>query len=283
MPDTPADDLAARAFAPAPAAGHWEQFELGLRRDAEGSALAAARAVFAALVPVLDDRHAQRRLHGWFFMRKPPDVRLRLWLPDDGADVVAEVEARLWAPAAARHLRLQRRGRYRPETDRFGGPAAMDLAHAWFHVDSRLWWHLQAPMPAPADSGVRLLPAVLQDLFRRCCGERGHLAAWRELAALVRDAGRTGERRPAATATAAMLAEAPADTRERFALACWQDASRRLAAALPDALQAVAGGRTAAQVAATIGLFACNRHGLSGERSAPLVADMLAALGADDR
>ena len=54
----------------------WVQLNVGLIRHG-GNALPSARTLFARLEPLVERWRREERLRWFFFMRKPPDVRLR--------------------------------------------------------------------------------------------------------------------------------------------------------------------------------------------------------------
>ncbi|MFF4668003.1 thiopeptide-type bacteriocin biosynthesis protein [Streptomyces sp. NPDC001282] len=70
----------------------------------------------------------------WWFLHKPPGIRLRLESPDPGSLRRAMADA----TPPARLPGLRTTGVYEPETYRFGGPAGLDLAHTHCAADSRL-------------------------------------------------------------------------------------------------------------------------------------------------
>ena len=73
-------------FSPPRTDGAWVQLNVGLVRNG-GQALPSARAMFRAICPYLDAWRRDRALHWWFFMRKPPDVRLRMFLAPAGENL----------------------------------------------------------------------------------------------------------------------------------------------------------------------------------------------------
>src|SRR3954447_26584404 len=119
-------DLAALphgSFREAPEDAIWTQVNVTLVRT-NGEALASARALFGALVPVLGEWHARGTLHGWFFMRKPPDVRLR-FCTCDPHECVETIERMLEAAARRGEIGEFFWSDYEPETERFGGVRGM--------------------------------------------------------------------------------------------------------------------------------------------------------------
>ncbi len=278
-----AEDLAnlvAKGFAPVPADAHWQQFDVALLR-VSGDALPSARAMFGALAPLVDRWLTEETLHGWFFMRKPPDVRLRFCLRSQIATAAAEtLEALVHEQMIESHLR----GLYQPEVQRFGGPAAMALAHACFHVDSRLWLHLDAL----DERGLRkvdtdlLMPSVIHHLFRCCCGSGGAMEAWQALAALiVEGTGPIAPRSPSPPiGLEVLMARDGLEPSERLVLQTYAQANERFGRELAGLRSGASIVRQpVARIAASVALFHLNRHGVRGERSGPMAAGVLAALG----
>jgi thiopeptide-type bacteriocin biosynthesis protein len=261
---------------------HWIQLNVGLARRG-GLALPAARAVFDEFAPLVEQWRAARELQWFFFMRKPPDIRLRFRVPTSH-DIRPALDAAI--------ARLQREGRvttffyssYEPETERFGGPDGMRSVHAYFDVDTRAWLHLDAleRQERRRLAPERLLPALVHDLFLRGAAGHDHLlaASWRSLA---NEIATPTVPSPPAMAPAALdeLSAVVGPGDEHECLACFAQANARLA----DELVELAGrdrlARSISDVLAAAALFSFHRHGFSGERSAPLVAAAMAALEID--
>ena len=122
-----------------------------------------------------------------------------------------------------------------------------------------------------------LLPAVFHHLFQCCCGDELALEGWRALALLIGQGG--VEIDPLPPRQPAPLVTLDAAPPEREVLQAYAEANRLFSQGL---LRLACEGSLhppVAQIAATLALFNLNRHGLSGERSAPLTAQVLAALG----
>jgi thiopeptide-type bacteriocin biosynthesis protein len=133
----------------------WSQWNVALSR-ARVPARQSAAELFARLGPVLEALRHQGVLSRFYFMRKTPDVRLRF---EGDAALIDAALGGLW-PQLERDGWIERHfpSVYEPETGRFGGPRAMDLAHSWFDADTRVW--LEWPGAARHYSA-----ALLQDLF----------------------------------------------------------------------------------------------------------------------
>ncbi|MFE2726339.1 methyltransferase, FxLD system [Kitasatospora sp. NPDC059327] len=151
------------------------------------------------LAPVLAFAQDNGDLDGWWYMRKRGlRLRYRAGAPvpvlTHLLDNLAE-EGILsgWATVI-----------YEPETEAFGGPEAMEIAHRLFHADSR---HLLARTaePDPPALGRSETVVVLVSAMLRAAGldwyEQG--AVWAQFAAL-RDAPAPVEHQRAVTLTAAM-------------------------------------------------------------------------------
>lgn len=150
----------------------WLQMNVALERR-DGQALPSARAVFGGLAPLLAQWRRERAVSCWYFMRKPPDLRLRFQGPAPDADVVPALAALL------RRLRRQGFVRrffpsvYEPETFQFGGPEAMRLVHAHFAADSAAWLAMDQLWAAGRASLTpeALTLAVINDLLCRTLGD----------------------------------------------------------------------------------------------------------------
>ena len=269
------------SFAVVPEDADWLQINIALAR-VNGDAIPSARAMFQALEPLLQQWSAEGYLHWWFFMRKPPDVRLRLFLRIDRVDAQTALERVLQRLQDMGRISGYFRGRYQPELTRFGGASAMALAHAYFHVDSVLWRHLDALDIVAQRTVVAedLLPAVFHHLFQCCCGTEQSLEGWRALAALIRQGGAAIE--PLPPRQPVPLASIDAEPSEREVLQTYAEANRLFSQSLLRLPSECSLSAPVAEIAATLALFNLNRHGLSGERSGPLTAQVLAALGSHE-
>lgn len=124
------------------------------------------------LGPLLTKAEESGDIAAWWFIRKREAWRLRV-LPAEGRDAtafLAQLTGTLTERAAVRHAEGVI---YEAETRRFGGPEAMETAHALFHVDSR---HILAHLARQGDDhrrevGVRLATRMMlaagQDLYEQ--------------------------------------------------------------------------------------------------------------------
>ncbi|MBA9003062.1 thiopeptide-type bacteriocin biosynthesis protein [Thermomonospora cellulosilytica] len=118
----------------------------------------------AHLAPRLSALQEARLVVSWWFIRKAPSWRLRvLPAPAASADMKAAVSTILDGLAAEGLIARWRETIYEPESAAFGGPAAMELAHALFHADSRgiLDYALRPTAPSGSTIGRRELSILL--------------------------------------------------------------------------------------------------------------------------
>lgn len=272
---------ATAGFSPPPPEAPWEQVNIGLVRTG-ADALPSARAMFSSLSPSLDLWNRAGSIQGWFFMRKPPDVRLRVCLRSKRSDARATLDRKLHALREQGKIRGHYWSRYLPEQDRFGGAAAMALAHAYFHLDSILWLHLdhlgdRALRKLPAD---RLLPAVLQHMFLCCCGTDKAPEAWRCLAHQIGDLPpfASSDIHLPPVSLEVLSGDDGLHPGERLALRSYVDSNQSLGKALIALPADTRCEHPIPLIAATIALFNLNRHGFPGERSGPMARSVLASL-----
>ncbi len=217
-------------------------------------------------------------MSGFFFMRKPPDLRLRF--RGDGS-FCGILEERFRGLVERGHVHHVRAGTYEPEVARFGGSAAMEAAHTFFDCDSEAWMHLDRLRLAgqSALSADELCAAVAEDLVARLFDAPAERRALFERHARHLAAGNVG---PAGSDPAPLLTLgaliARANEWERPLLERYADANRRLAEALRELERGDAltcGLRAAGQ---GVLAFHFHRHGLDGAAQARLIQRALAAL-----
>jgi thiopeptide-type bacteriocin biosynthesis protein len=144
-------------------------------------------ALFSRLAPAVRVLEREKRIRWFFFMRKAPGLRLRFALDRQRRAATARITELLDSLESSRVLRTWTRGSYEPETYKFGGPDAMELAHAHFHADAAAWWRWERLQRAKATRiGPQVLSiAVLNDLFTRALdGPEEVWDVWCEVAAL---------------------------------------------------------------------------------------------------
>jgi len=277
-------ELPVLSFRPPPSGAHWLQVNVALAR-VDGDAVPSARVMFGELAPMLEQWRLAGRLHWWFFMRKPPDVRLRLFLPTEAGDATGILDDALHSLQNSGRIGGHFFSEYQPEQRRFGGPAAMALVHACFHVDSSLWLHLdELDERKERQVGTDLLlPTNLHHLFQCCCGAERAIEGWRGLARLIRQGGITVTPHPPRLPVTldALVSGGELAASESLALRTYARSNELFSRELLALESNSTVEQPVADIAATVALFVLNRHGLPGERSGSMAARVLAALGDD--
>ncbi|MCF4968879.1 thiopeptide-type bacteriocin biosynthesis protein [Nostoc sp. CMAA1605] len=167
--------------------GEWLQLNVGLVRH-QGDALPSARVLFAKIVPLVNSWRSQGLLRWFFFMRKPPDVRIRFFTKVDQQQAIAEISKLMYSLQQENYIHLFFFSEYQPETERFGGTKAMQWVHQHFDIDTSQWLildylHQHHRSVVPTDV---LLPSLLHDLFTRGISDQASvLTAWHSLGALI--------------------------------------------------------------------------------------------------
>lgn len=208
---------------------------------------------------------AAGRVGAWWFVRKPPGLRVRLQVRRDEPAVVDEAGA-LLAP------RPWRRDVYEPESFRFGGAEGLAVAHDWFGLDADLAARWEAGGRPGGDPRLLSL-VVLADLQVAVCGDRAELwDVWQRLGEAV---GTQPGLDPATVEAAlsfdpSFVGGLPAAAREL--LEAWHEGVEPTAAAL----DAAAVGRRAWLVA--VAPFHWNRLGLDLDDVRTMTGAMLACL-----
>ncbi|OEJ21093.1 thiopeptide-type bacteriocin biosynthesis protein [Streptomyces subrutilus] len=135
-------------------------------------------AAAALLAQRLADAEGGGLVGAWWFVRKAPQWRLRALPGPHGPDRLRNVFAgTLDALVEQRTITSWWPTVYEPEVPTFGGPAAMDIAHALFHADSvHVLAHIQNAEPP---TGRRELSVLLLSALFRGAGlewfEQGHV------------------------------------------------------------------------------------------------------------
>jgi thiopeptide-type bacteriocin biosynthesis protein len=138
------------------------------------------------LAGLVRDWRERRVVEDFFFMHKPPGLRVRFApAPGRAPFVRAELRRLVRAWCASGLVRRVEPGVYEPEEDRFGGPAAMDHVHRLFTVDATTWLEFHArPPQAPAWAlSLAMLRPVFDGLGLDRSGERD---VWTAVAAAGR-------------------------------------------------------------------------------------------------
>ncbi|MCX4625514.1 thiopeptide-type bacteriocin biosynthesis protein [Streptomyces sp. NBC_01443] len=179
------------ALAPAPVGG-WQSLHLTLHTDgADTDAF-----VTGALAPLMDGRYGPNG-GAWFFIRYNeggPHLRIRFRSaasPDDAAELAAELSllaggtTPVTGPWTGRHGEV-RAVPYEPETERYGGPAALPVAEEVFVHSTRAAVAALRAVPARADRLQLALDLAHATAYALGLDElasagwlRRHAASWR--------------------------------------------------------------------------------------------------------
>jgi thiopeptide-type bacteriocin biosynthesis protein len=133
---------------------------------------------------------AAGRFQVFWFVRKPPGLRLRFAGPDLGAQLEPALNEWLVAAEGANDIRGFRFGRYEPEVHRFGGPAGMAVAHDLFDCDSALVLRFESLDDARRRRIDRhnFALASAEDFLLLCLNDEAEVwDVWKRLAALLQD------------------------------------------------------------------------------------------------
>lgn len=110
---------------------------------------------------------------GFFFMRKPPGLRLRLLVEPGSGEAEAAISGVLQALRREGVVRRHYPSCYEPEVFQFGGAEAMAAVHALFQADTALYlrW-AEARRAGRSALGAEVLSlATMNDLFLRVLGD----------------------------------------------------------------------------------------------------------------
>lgn len=254
----------------------WLQLNIGLVRQ-NGSALPSARAVFAEIQPLIDRWRAAACLDCCFFMRKPPDIRLRFLMIDNLESAISELSSHLHRLQNQNAIEQFFFSDYDLEVERFGGLAAINVIHQYFDLDMTNWLILDQ-LSQQNLRGIPpeiLLPTVFHDLF--CCvfdDEVSVFKVWQRLEEF------TWVKTSSITSTVTLLTikelrgsfpvtEVEANILDAYSQAHCQFAEAFIQLLLLDLIDG-----DLHDILATTALFNFNRHGFPGERSSVIVAAM---------
>jgi thiopeptide-type bacteriocin biosynthesis protein len=146
----------------------WLQANLALpaRHDAYSESM---HSIFEDVFPVVESLKRRKLLRCFFFMRKPPGLRLRFALLAPREEAMVEIGACLHDLTRRRVIGKWFPSVYEPETFKFGGSESIEAVHAYFFADSTAWWRwkklqfrAQTSMQSPL-----LSACALNDLFAR--------------------------------------------------------------------------------------------------------------------
>ncbi|MFI0790332.1 thiopeptide-type bacteriocin biosynthesis protein [Streptomyces lydicus] len=120
------------------------------------------------LLPILDRATEEADIDGWWFIRKHPCWRLRIFIRSPTHIALGALAEQLDSLAASHHITRWWPGIYESETAAFGGPEGMATAHELFQADSRAILH-QSLRPEPS-LGRRELSILLYTTMMRAAG-----------------------------------------------------------------------------------------------------------------
>ena len=143
-------------------------------------------ALFGVLSALVREWRDRGLVDDFFFMNKPPGIRVRFRPAPGQAPFVRAALRRLVRTWCAAGLVVDvTPGVYEPEADRFGGPGPMDHAHRMFTVDAMTWLEFHArPRRTPAWA---LSLAMLRPVLDAMDAGRGREhAIWARVAAAGR-------------------------------------------------------------------------------------------------
>lgn len=258
----------------------WVQLNVGLVR-AGGLALTSARALFDRITPLIEDWRGAAKLRWFFFMRKPPDVRLRFLVRTD-LDVRPVLSTAMSELQQANFVREYYYSGYEAEAERFGGPDGMSSVHEHFDADTAAWLRLDRlerkgrRSVSPDD----LMPALVQDLFLSACIHDAALVAtsWQRLWDLIATPASPPLPEVSRELLKGLSRLGAAHADERECLELCSSANGSLARNLNELASNGKLDGELTDVLATVALFTFHRHGFAGHRSSPLVAATMNAL-----
>jgi thiopeptide-type bacteriocin biosynthesis protein len=160
---------------------------LGLFTDSSGD---RPYVPWESLAPEVAAWRAEDRFRQFWFVRKPPGLRLRFAGPELGGRLEPALSTWLVAAEAADDVRGFRFGHYEPEEHRFGGPAGLAVAHDLFDADSAVvlrYETLNEDRRRSIDRHGFGLTGI-NDLFLRCLDDQAEVwEVWKRLEALLGD------------------------------------------------------------------------------------------------
>jgi thiopeptide-type bacteriocin biosynthesis protein len=255
----------------------WLQMNVQLGRTP--AVAANGRKVLQAMEKLVARWRAGGRPVSFHFVRKPPDVRIRLRLDHDPASLVSGTVRLLERLRAGKTVEAFFRSIYEPEVRQFGGKRASEALHDYFAADASGWlaWSRLAPERRRM-SGEAWSAAIMSDLFWRTLGCGSEVwDVWENLRSLT-ESGSVGPSLPDEVAQATSLHSLAERTGagERKVVAIYEAANEGLAATLRKIWSA---GELSAGLRAVlpfVAMFHSNRYG-HGDRVQYAIATVQAA------
>lgn len=258
----------------------WVQLNVGLVRH-NGQALPSARALFARIEPLVTRWRSDGLLRWFFFMRKPPDVRLRFSTVVEEQQVVAALSEQMCALQREAFIEQFFFSNYQPETNRFGGAEAMKCVHEYFDADTSIWLGLDhlCQRGLRIASPEMLLPTVLHDLFiRGLSDDASVLRAWCTLGALIPSPPEAVIPEVKPLSIERLCSILKVETEESCLLWRYTQINDALAKELISLRSSSQLTCQLVDVLVAVAMFSFHRHGFEGRRSGVLIKAMIRAL-----
>lgn len=270
--------------------GPWVQVSVSMPRDD-----ASARRLLSRGRQLVGTLFSEALIENFFFMSKPPGLRLRFEAIGGVAGLTNRIKSELSDWRAEGLIDVELYGVYEPESRLFGGPRSIAHVHALFTLDSLVWLEYHSYLATRRDPNIdawNVSFTILRALF-----DGLSIVGWEELGVWEHIVERTGRRLPPGVATLLDYSSL-----ESAVLAAWEgdiDWTSRVGHGLPqdsvlttchnsirataarwkadyfDRADAWIGPRRAA---AYVTIFHWNRAGFSGPQQA-LIAETLASRG----
>ena len=173
--------------------GPWVQVSVSRPSDD-----ASASRLLTRIRSLINALFAEELIENFFFMNKPPGLRLRFEATRAAPDVASRVKPDISAWRAEGLIDVEVCGVYEPEVQLFGGPRSIPHVHAIFTLDSLVWLEYQSQLAVrryPDIDVWNLSFAVLRSLF-----DGLGIVGWEDLNAWKYVADRTGRRLPPSVA-----------------------------------------------------------------------------------
>jgi thiopeptide-type bacteriocin biosynthesis protein len=253
----------------------WLQVNVSLgRRD--GDAIPAALALFDCLREHLPKWRTEGIVTHFFFVRKPPDARLRFLCPKGESQVACELEESLKRLQQQGFVQHFFRSCYEPEQARFGGAEAMRLVHDYFNADTAQWLLLQQIGAKKRRSfpAATLLTGVFNHLFALIVTDPAEVwDIWCQCCELTRGKGSQADQdRLDFSFTSIETLRLMASQQEIAILDGYGAANQALAAGLKQLWYDGKLQRGVRGILATVAMFGFNRNGVDESAQSELLA-----------
>lgn len=140
---------------------------------------------WANLCRAINDWRQDQLIYRFWFVRKPPGLRLRFQASRRATGLQAAICRWLIDAESRNDIRGFRFTIYEPESHRFGGKAGMDAAHALFDASASLSLQFHADDSRPL-TAFEFSIATTSDLLGRCLDDRAEVwDIWCRLAKVI--------------------------------------------------------------------------------------------------